>query len=320
MEKNNFSKYLFLLGKILFIHLTFSAFSINAQAKIISSIKPVGFITEAIAYDVVETDILLPDGASPHSYALRPLDVQKIKSADLVIWIGKDLETFLPNILKNVDDREQLQLFGVKGVEALLYSDEDEHDHEHENEESEHEHEHDHEHGEFDTHIWLSPEIAKAVAVAIHERLLILFPDKKVQLDANLSSFLSQVTETEQVIAKKLISVQNSGYFVFHDAYGYFERQFGLKHLGHFTLNPEIQPGVQKVYQIKQQLLKEQAVCVFREPQFNPAIIDKVISGTHVRSGILDPLGMDIPVSKDAYTHFLNTLTQQWLNCLNDKE
>lgn len=295
----------------LFILILLGHYTHVAYAKVISSIKPIAFITQAIADGVIDTDILLPDGASPHSYSLTPLDIEKLKTAELVIWIGEDMETFLPNILKGISTNKQLELLEVKKIETLL----DNHGHNHTDKG-----EHHHDHGNFDTHIWLSPNIAKMAAEAIHDKLLEMYPAKKQQLDANLNNFLMKTVETEQFIAKKLISVQNNGYFVFHDAYGYFERQFGLANLGSFTINPDIQPGAQKVYQIRRELLDSKAVCVFREPQFNPAIIGKVISGTHVRSGILDPLGMDISVSKDAYTRFLMNLSQQFLDCLGNKE
>ncbi len=145
------------------------------------------------------------------------------------------------------------------------------------------------------------------------------YPAKKAIIDENLADFIVKVTETEQNIAKKLISVQNSGYFVFHDAYGYFESRFGLNHLGSFTINPAVQPGVQKIYEIQQQLKNHQAICVFKEPQFNPAVIDKLVDGTGVKVGELDPLGMGITLSKDAYPQFLYALAQQLLDCLDNK-
>lgn len=283
-----------------------------ANATVISSVKPIGFITEAIASGVTDNDILLPDSASPHTYYLKPSDLAKLKSAELVVWVGEDMEAFMPTILKNIDKQKQIELMAVPEIKSLLRTSYDDHGDDHSHDEVNQDH-----HGEYDEHIWLSPKIAKIIAQSIHDRLVTLYPDKSILIDENLNEFITKLTETEQNIAKKLITVQNRGYFVFHDAYGYFEAQFGLKKLGSFTINPAVQPGVQKVYAIQQELKEHQAVCVFREPQFSPAVIEKLVSGTDVRIGELNPLGTSITPSKGAYLQFLTNLTQQLLDCLD---
>ena len=295
----------------LLVILSFIGLVTNANATIISSVRPIGFITEAIASGVTNTDILLPDGASPHTYSLKPSDLIKIKNADLIIWVGEDMEAFMPIILKNIDTQKQIELMDIAEIKTLLrtnhYSDDKHESHD----------DSDHHHGEYDQHIWLSPKIAKIIAKSIHDKLVELYPNKAQLLDANLNEFITNLSETEQNIAKKLINVQNRGYFVFHDAYGYFESHFGLKNLGSFTINPSVQPGVQTVYAIQKELAEHQAVCVFREPQFSPAVIKKLVNGTDVQIGELNPLGTGIVLEKDAYSHFLLALTQQLLDCLD---
>ncbi|MCX8573794.1 MULTISPECIES: zinc ABC transporter substrate-binding protein ZnuA [unclassified Gilliamella] len=304
-----FIQYLIILTPILIIQ----SASNYANATVISSVKPIGFITQAITSGITDAEILLPDGASPHTYSLKPSDLKNIKSAELVIWVGEDMETFMPTLLKNIDKQKQIELMEIPAIKTLLRTNHDDHSHE---EINHHQSDHDH-HGEYDEHIWLSPEIAKIIAQSIHDKLITLYPDKKIKIDENLNEFTIKLSETEQNIAKKLINVQNRGYFVFHDAYGYFESQFRLKNLGSFTINPAVQPGAQKVYAIQQKLKEHQAVCVFIEPQFSPAVIEKLVNGTNVRIGELNPLGTDIMPSKDAYFQFLMKLTQQLLDCLD---
>ena len=307
---NLFIQYLIILIPLLIIQ------SVNnyANATVISSVKPIGFIAQAITSGITDAEILLPEGASPHTYSLKPSDLKNIKSAELVVWVGEDMETFMPTLLKNIDKQKQIELMEIPAIKTLLRTNHDDHSHE---EINHHQSDHDH-HGEYDEHIWLSPEIAKIIAQSIHDKLITLYPDKKIKIDENLNEFTIKLSETEQNIAKKLINVQNSGYFVFHDAYGYFESQFKLKNLGSFTINPAIQPGVQTVYAIKQKLKENKAVCVFIEPQFSPAVIEKLVDGTDVRIGVLDPLGSNIQPSKDAYSQFLLNLTQQLLACLGN--
>jgi zinc transport system substrate-binding protein len=303
-----------LLRFLLLVNLFFIGLAINVNATVVSSVRPIGFITEAIASGVTNTDILLPDGASPHTYSLKPSDLAKIKNADLIIWVGEDMEVFMPTVLNNIGKQKQIELMDIPEIRNLLRT-----SHHSDEKQEAHDEIHSHHHGEYDEHIWLSPKIAKIIAKSVHDRLIQLYPDKALLLDKNLEEFIINLSETEQNIAKKLINVQNRGYFVFHDAYGYFESQFGLKNLGSFTINPAVQPGVQTVYAIRKKLVEHQAVCIFREPQFSPAVIKKLVNGTEVQIGELNPLGTDIIVSKDGYSQFLLALTEELLDCLDKK-
>lgn len=316
--------------KRLIFTLTAAAFvatsTFPAHSAVVASIKPLGFIAAAIADGITPVEVLLPDGASEHDYALRPSDVKRIKNADLVVWTGPEMEAFLTKSAAELPANKNLEIAALPGIKPLLINgddDEDEHahdhDHEHASENSEHQdpsHAH-HHHGQFNMHLWMSPDMALQSAVAIHGKLLELMPQSKAKLDANLQEFKAELADADKHIGAQLAPVRNKGYFVFHDAYSYFEKHYGLSPLGHFTVNPEIQPGAQRLHQIRTQLVEQKAVCVFAEPQFRPAVIDAVSRGTSVRKGTLDPLGMDISLSKDSYVKFLSQLSSQYASCLN---
>nr|WP_310616317.1 zinc ABC transporter substrate-binding protein ZnuA [Pantoea cypripedii] len=302
-----------------------ASFTLPASAAVVASIKPIGFIAAAIADGVTPVEVLLPDGASEHDYALRPSDVKRIKNADLVVWVGPEMEAFLTKSAAELPANKNLEIADLAGVKPLLITgadDDDEHDHAHDQahgaaDSADHDAADEHHHGQFNMHLWMSPEIARQSAVAIHGKLLELMPQSKAKLDANLQHFEAELADTDKHIGAQLAPVRNKGYFVFHDAYSYFEKHYGLSPLGHFTVNPEIQPGAQRLNQIRTQLVEQKATCVFAEPQFRPAVIDAVSRGTNVRKGTLDPLGMGISLTKDSYVKFLSQLSSQYASCLN---
>lgn len=288
-----------------------------AHSAVVASIKPLGFIAAAIADGVTPVEVLLPDGASEHDYALRPSDIKRLQGADLVVWIGPEMEAFMPRAVAQLPAQKSIEISELPGIKPLLIKGDDEDEDQHD--ESDHDHEaseHEHHHGEYNMHLWMSPEIARQSAVAIHAKLLELMPQSRDKLDANLQYFEAELASANTQIGSQLAPVKGKGYFVFHDAYSYFEKHFGLTPTGHFTVNPEIQPGAQRLHQIRTQLVEQKAVCVFAEPQFRPAVIDAVARGTKVRSGTLDPLGIDITVAKDSYVKFLSQLSSQYTSCL----
>lgn len=317
-----------ILNKIM-LGLSLSAgFTGFAQADVVTSIKPLGFIAQAIAEDVTPVSVVLPDGASEHDYALRPSDVRRIKNADLLVWVGPEMEAFITRSASQLPVNKNLQLTELPAIRSKLVADSDtDDDHDHPNTdsvalESEKSHQtelsdsHSHQ-GQYNMHIWLSPDIALLSATAIHDRLIQLMPEKKAKIDSNLRQFKASLSQADKQIQQQLSGVKDKRYFVFHDAYTYFEQHYGLSPLGHFTVNPEIQPGAQKLHEIRTQLTEHKAQCVFAEPQFRPAVIDAVSRGTGVHKGTLDPLGMDISLSKDSYVNFLSQLSSQYASCLN---
>ena len=286
---------------------------LSANAAVVASIKPLGFIASAIADGVTNTEVLLPDGASEHDYALKPSDVKRLQGADLVVWVGPDMEAFMQKSVRQLPEQKQLELSALATVKPLLMkgSDDDGSDHDHGDKSDE-----DHHHGDYNLHIWLSPEVAQRSAVAIHDKLVELMPEHRAKLDANLRDFTSGLADADKQVGSVLAPVKGKGYFVFHDAYGYFEKHYGLTPLGHFTVNPEIQPGAQRLHKIRTELVEHKAVCVFAEPQFRPAVIHAVAQGTQVRTGSLDPLGIGVVLGKDSYMQFLTQLSDQYASCL----
>ncbi|WP_333497549.1 zinc ABC transporter substrate-binding protein ZnuA [Kluyvera sp. CHPC 1.2972] len=293
----------------------------HADAAVVASLKPLGFIASAIADGVTETQVLLPDGASEHDYSLRPSDAKRLQNADLVVWIGPEMEAFMDKSSQSIPDNKKVTIAQLDGVKPLLMKGADDDDHE-AGDGDDHDHAHGekgdahHHHGEYNMHLWLSPEIARLSAVAIHDKLVELMPQSRARLDANLKDFEANLAATDKQVASELAPVKGKGYFVFHDAYGYYEKHYGLTPLGHFTVNPEIQPGAQRLHQIRTQLVEQKATCVFAEPQFRPAVVESVARGTSVRMGTLDPLGTNIKLSKESYPAFLTQLATQYASCL----
>ena len=82
--------------RILALITALMAVSLPVRAlEVLTTIKPLGFIAAAITDGVSEPNVLLPTGASPHDFSLRPSDIRSINDADLVVWVGPELEGFM---------------------------------------------------------------------------------------------------------------------------------------------------------------------------------------------------------------------------------
>jgi len=282
--------------------------TVFASINIVTSIKPLQLILSSLTQGEYQSLPLLKPGASPHDYALRPKDIQRLQKADLFIWVGEELEPYFSKPLKQLPHIQSLAL-----LDQVVDAAPSQHQ-EHSNDKDDHHH--GHEHNGSDPHFWLGIDESKKAAQLITLKLIEIEPEKKQLRQKQLMTFNQSLDDLDKTIEQQLSGVRNRGYFVFHDAYGYFEQHYHLNHMGAFTLNPQRQPGAKQLSEIKQNLLSQQAVCVFSEPQFRPAIIESVIRNTEAKSGSLDPMATDIDVSPTAYFDFLQKLANNFETCL----
>lgn len=289
--------------------------------EVLATIKPLGFIAAAITDGVSEPKVLLPTGASPHDFSLRPSDIRSINSADLVVWVGSELEGFMAKPLAN--HPHALALTQVEGMPLFNYATQDSHDsHDHDDHDhAAHEHgDHDeghegHHHEGVDPHIWLGPTQSKVIAKAIASELGKLDPANQARYDANLAAFDTKVDAKDKVIAGQMKAVNEKGYFVFHEAYGYWERHYGMSSKGHFTVSPERRPGAKTLVDIRKALEEKQASCIYAEPQFSPAVIESVARNTGAKVLLLDEVGEQVPLGPDGYPQFMQQLADAFAQC-----
>ncbi|WP_421336693.1 zinc ABC transporter substrate-binding protein ZnuA [Aeromonas veronii] len=289
--------------------------------EVLTTIKPLGFIAAAITDGVSEPKVLLPTGASPHDFSLRPSDIRSINSADLVVWVGPELEGFMAKPLAN--HPHALTLTQVDGMPLFNYATQDSHDsHDHDDHDhAAHEHgDHDeghegHHHEGVDPHIWLGPTQSKVIAKAIASELGKLDPANQARYDANLAAFDTKVDAKDKVIAGQMKAVNEKGYFVFHEAYGYWERHYGMSSRGHFTVSPERRPGAKTLVDIRKALEEKQASCIYAEPQFSPAVIESVARNTGAKVLLLDEVGELVPLGPDGYPQFMQQLADAFAQC-----
>ncbi|BGI50794.1 MAG: zinc ABC transporter substrate-binding protein ZnuA [Arsenophonus endosymbiont of Ceratovacuna japonica] len=315
--KKNIQK---LIEKKYIISMLLISFLFTSYANIVTSIRPLGFIASDIAHGITNVQILLPNGISPHNYILKPSDLKKIKNANLFIWVSSDLETFLTKPLTKLSNKHLITL--LEDPEIKLYLLKNNYNSTLINNKNINKYYNKinypyYSHYKYNMHIWLSPDIVRIIANIIYNRLIILYPNYKKQLDINFHIFNNKLTQADKNITNMLFFIRKKQYFVFHDAYSYFENHYHLSSLGYFTINPIIQPGAKRLYQIKKILIQKKVICVFVEPQFKPAVIKTMIKNTNVQIGILDPLGSNIKLSKDNYIKFLISLSNQFKNCLD---
>ena len=300
---------------VLFVS-TFSLLSFfsyaQAEIKVIASIKPIHSLVSYVMDGVGTPEILVDGSSSPHSFQLKPSHAKMLQNADIVFWIGDDLESFLATPLDSIaTNAKKIAIMELNDIQLLefrekhIFEDHDEHVEEDGHDE--------HNHGEFDIHFWLDPEIAKVIVKNIARELSKIDVANKSIYKANAVKAIEELDAL--ITATKLKINTNASYVVFHDAYQYFEKRFGIEVLGALSVNPEILPGAKQLAEIREVIQHEKVNCIFSEPQFNPSIANTIAQDTGVKSAVLDPLGARLEPGKDLYFDLIKDMASSFESC-----
>ncbi|MEH6468281.1 MAG: zinc ABC transporter substrate-binding protein [Porticoccus sp.] len=291
--------------------LVFSALPSVAASKpvVLASIKPVAMLVKAVVGDELSVELLLEANVSPHDYALKFSDIRAIKNADLVVWVGPELEGVLIKPLSVVPFDEQLQLTDLI---ALHWPNDADGEHE------------DHGHGVYtrDPHIWLNPKNSSSVVMAIAEILKEKYPEQGSIFEKNASDFILKINEIDSFSQNRIemanIGLANGrGFVVTHDGYGHFVDYYGLNQLATIQLASGGGLGARRYGEIV--AMGDRVTCVFGEPQLNNKPSIKLASQLGANWAELDLMGSDITLTKESYLQFFSGFTETFLACLEKK-
>lgn len=287
-----------------------------AAPKVIASIVPVHSIVAAVMGDVGTPELLLSGRNSEHTASLSPQQLSDLGKADVVFMIGSGLEHKLGQVSGGdaVGGKTFTALSEAAGIKTLPVRQGGAFEvHEHEGEEHD---DHDEAILKFDPHIWLDPENVKAMTNAVAADLSKIDPDNTKTYEANAAAYVASLDQLTANISAETKPIQDKPFVVFHDAYQYFEKRFGLTAVGSISDVSAAAPSAKRLNEIRSKLEETKAICVFREPQFDAKYVTIVLEGSQAWQGVLDPIGSDIPPGPKAYAELLIRLAKGARDCL----
>ena len=329
----------------IFIVLFAGSLTANAEIKVVTTIKPLHSLISNVMDGVGEPSLIIEGSTSPHSFVLKPSHAKMIEQADIIFWIGEDIETFMEKPLESIaKNAKKISFMELTSIEKLKFREEnifdhddhddhghgekkdhDDHGHGEDKDHDDHGHgekkDHDdhgdghegHHHGEFDAHIWLDPANAKEMLHEIAHELADLDPSNASKYESNADQAIKSIDKMIKEIDGNIN--KDAKFIVFHDAYQYFEKRFGVMTAGALTLNTDVLPGAKQISEIQEVIAERDIKCIFSEPQFNPKIIETIAKDTGIKTGVLDPLGSIFDANKMQYFKLINDLGNKLKDC-----
>ena len=327
----------------------------NADIKVVASIKPIHSLASYLMNGVAKPDLIVDGYATPHGFAMKPSHAKMLQNADLIFWVGEDVENFLEKPLGSIAKKaEKIELMQIKGLQVLKFRErnifDDHNDHGHDNHDKKEDHDghdthakkdshddhgkkednddHEHDshakkdgHDDHDGHAHgdFDPHIwldPINAKVILNEMVEHLIENDP----KNEAKYKSNLDEALKDIDKLTIDVMTElsnsvSSIVFHDAYQYFEKRFNVNILGAFTVNTDVMPGAEQLAEIREIIEHDKVACVFSEPQFNPDIIKAVAKDMNIKTGVIDPLGATLNPGKDLYFSLIKNMSASFKGC-----
>lgn len=274
----------------------------NSSQKIlvVASVLPQKEFVDAVGGDKVQTVIMVPPGADPHTYEPKASQLQQMANAGMYVQVGSGIEFEISWMDKIKSFNQNMHIMnGSKGIN-LIKSSEDEHS----TEDNSH-HDEGHGHSESDPHVWVSPLNAMIMVENIYQGLVKTDPKNKEYYLINKENYLKKLRQLDKNITSELSDKKGTKILVYHPSWGYFCQEYGLTQIAIEKEGKDPTPKGMAI--LINQAKKDNIKVIFISPQYNTRSAEVIASEIGGKVVSIDELAPD-------YLNNMNHVVQSFKN------
>jgi zinc transport system substrate-binding protein/manganese/iron transport system substrate-binding protein len=235
-----------------------------------ATIFPVYDIARQVADPIADVVLVLPPGASPHTFEPTPVAVRALSGARALFVIGHGLDDWAARLARGAGVTRLVPVDA--GIPLRRAHDASSR-------------------GRVDPHYWLSAPNAKAIARTVAAELTRLAPDRRVEIERALAAYLARLDAADADVRRLLADLPTRRIATFHDAFGYFAAAYGLEVVATFEPYPGREPSPAFVVEFQRKIRAAGVRVVFTEPQLSIDALRPIARDLGVTLAVLDPLG-----------------------------
>jgi len=269
----------FLRVFLILVIFDFPAQNLDAAKKIrvVTSVFPLLEFAGAVSGERGEVSLLLPPGAEIHTWQPRPSDIIRLSSADLFIYIGADLEPWLHDLLKSVENPNLRALEASRGISLI-------------DEEGIVHNAHEHEHGAHDPHIWLDFKNDQMIVDKIAGVLSEMDPEGSSIFEKNASAYKEKLQGLNKKFKEGLKDcVHRTVILGGHAAFGYLARSYNLRQVSLYGLSPDSRPTPKKLIEVVELAKRYRIKVIFFEIHVSDELAKVLADEVGARTLVLNP-------------------------------
>jgi zinc transport system substrate-binding protein len=230
----------------------------SGKIEVAVSFNPMKEFAEAVGKDKIQVKTIVPEGTEPHDFEMKPKDMQNINSAKIFVYNGLEMEHWVEDALKSINNKNLIVVEASKGVDAIKNDASETKDSK--------------EHGEFDPHVWLSIRDAKLETKNILDALVKVDASNKDFYEKNYNEFTTKLDTLYNEYKSKFESISNKNFVTGHAAFAYLCRDFGLKQNSVEGVFAEGEPTPKKLTELVDYCKKNNIKVIFMEELASPKV------------------------------------------------
>ncbi|MBM7689898.1 zinc ABC transporter substrate-binding protein [Enterococcus ureilyticus] len=253
----------------------------NGTINVVTTFYPMYDFAKNVVGDAGEVQLLIPAGTEPHDYEPSAKDIAKITDADVFVYNSHELETWVKDVLENVDEKKVAVVEAAGSIDLMEGA-------AHEDEEDDHDG-HDHSH-ELDPHVWLDPVLAKKEVEAIRDVLVEKYPEQKETFEKNTTAYLEKLQELDTEYKEAFAKAKNKTFVTQHAAFGYLAKQYGLTQESIAGISPDQEPSPSRLAELKKYIEEHNVSVIYFETTASSKVAETLARETGVELAVLNTL------------------------------
>lgn len=255
----------------------------NDKLLVYTSFYPIYDFASQIGGDRVELVRLITDGSEPHSWEPQPADIVGLEKADVFIYNGAGMETWVDKVLSSLQNKELAVVDTSSGIQLIAA----EHHHDHEDEDHDEGEEHDEDETSYDPHIWLSLRNAKKQAESINNALAQADSDNAEYYNDNYNRFAQELDALDAEFTEALRNIVDKNVVVSHQAFAYLCKDYGLTQIAVEGLTPDSEPDAARMVEIIEFCKQNNVKTIFFEELASEKVAQTISKATGVSVSVL---------------------------------
>jgi zinc transport system substrate-binding protein len=248
------------------------------RVRIETSVFPLKEFAASVAGERGEVRLLLPPGAGVHTWQPRAGDLIRLAECDLFIYIGADLEPWVPDVMRGLGSRKIETLEAARGLDLIREPEDGRHGRGNERQ------------GAFDPHVWLDLELAGRIVDLIRDRLLLIDPEGASLYRRNAETCREKLMVLDLKFKTELGTCPGKTFILAgHAAFGYLARRYGLEQVALYGLSPDSQPTPGRLIDVVGLAREKGIKVIFFETAASPDVAKALSRELGARTLVLNP-------------------------------
>ncbi len=281
-----------------FIALTYLPVAAAQAPVVVVSIKPIHSLVSNLMSGIARPELLMSASSDPHHFNLRPSQRRLINRADLIVWVGPELETALNKVIQQSDTPDIALLHSAlpqRYPARLHHSHEDAH--------------------RLDAHIWLSTDNARFIVRTVAAKLMEIDSLNSARYDTNLKQTLQRIDALSVKIKSQLSGIDRN-YIAYHDAYQYFEKTFSLQASGFVKDSDSTASSMRNVRKLDALIESQNTRCLIYDSSTQPGIFRRLARAGESKTVRIQTLGQQLSEGEQLWFDMMMQVAQGFHRCL----